>query len=59
VGTRGVVRVGWVPQVRVLAHAAVGAFMTHAGWSSLMESFLFGHPLVMLLNRSQLGSLTV
>ena len=45
---RGVVRVGWVPQVRVLAHAAVGAFLTHAGWSSLMESFLFGHPLVML-----------
>jgi hypothetical protein len=22
--------------------------MTHAGWSSLTESFLFGHPLVML-----------
>ena len=41
-------RVGWVPQVRVLAHAAVGAFLTHAGWSSLTESFLFGHPLVML-----------
>ena len=48
VGRRGVVRVGWVPQVRVLAHAAVGAFMTHVAWSSLMESFLFGHPLVML-----------
>uniref|UniRef100_A0ACD5XR56 Uncharacterized protein n=1 Tax=Avena sativa TaxID=4498 RepID=A0ACD5XR56_AVESA len=48
VAGRGVVRVGWVPQVRVLAHGAVGAFLTHAGWSSLMESFLFGHPLVML-----------
>ncbi|OEL21723.1 putative UDP-rhamnose:rhamnosyltransferase 1 [Dichanthelium oligosanthes] len=45
---RGMVRVGWVPQVRMLAHGAVGAFMTHAGWSSLVESFLFGHPLVML-----------
>nr|CAB3452290.1 unnamed protein product [Digitaria exilis] len=48
VAGQGVVRVGWVPQVRVLAHAAVGGFMTHAGMSSLMESFLFGHPLVML-----------
>ncbi|CAM0954187.1 unnamed protein product [Alopecurus aequalis] len=45
---RGLVRVGWLPQVRVLARAAVGAFLTHAGFSSLMESFLFGHPLVML-----------
>ncbi|CAM0954189.1 unnamed protein product [Alopecurus aequalis] len=44
----GLVRVGWVPQVRLLARGAVGAFLTHAGWSSLMESFLFGHPLVML-----------
>ncbi|XP_037442509.1 putative UDP-rhamnose:rhamnosyltransferase 1 [Triticum dicoccoides] len=48
VSGRGLVRVGWVPQVRVLAHGAVGAFLTHTGWSSLMESFLFGHPLVML-----------
>ncbi|RLN35771.1 putative UDP-rhamnose:rhamnosyltransferase 1 [Panicum miliaceum] len=42
VAGRGVVRVGWVPQVRVLAHSAVGAFMTHAGWSSLVEGLLFG-----------------
>ncbi|CAL5066560.1 unnamed protein product [Urochloa decumbens] len=48
VAGRGVVHVGWVPQVRVLAHAAVGGFFTHAGMSSLMESFLFGHPIVML-----------
>ncbi|CAN6197210.1 unnamed protein product [Urochloa humidicola] len=48
VSGRGVVRVGWVAQVRVLAHAAVGGFFTHAGMSSLTESFLFGHPLVML-----------
>ncbi|XP_044432561.1 UDP-glycosyltransferase 91D1-like [Triticum aestivum] len=48
VGGRGVVRVGWVPQVRILARGAVGAFLTHAGLSSLTESFLFGHPLVML-----------
>ncbi|KAL6659627.1 hypothetical protein ACP70R_002456 [Stipagrostis hirtigluma subsp. patula] len=48
VAGRGVVRAGWVPQVRVLAHGAVGAFMTHAGWSSIVEALLFGHPMVML-----------
>ncbi|RLM85343.1 putative UDP-rhamnose:rhamnosyltransferase 1 [Panicum miliaceum] len=48
VAGRGALRVGWAPQVRVLAHAAVGAFMTHAGWSSLVEGLLFSHPFVML-----------
>ncbi|XP_040381155.1 putative UDP-rhamnose:rhamnosyltransferase 1 [Oryza brachyantha] len=45
---RGVVAMGWVPQVAILAHAAVGAFLTHCGRNSLVEGLLFGNPLVML-----------
>ncbi|XP_037474714.1 uncharacterized protein LOC119352077 [Triticum dicoccoides] len=44
----GVVTMGWVPQISILAHAAVGAFLTHCGRNSLIEGLLFGHPLVML-----------
>ncbi|CAN6373064.1 unnamed protein product [Urochloa humidicola] len=39
---------GWVPQITILAHGAVGAFLTHCGRSSLIEGLLYGHPLVML-----------
>uniref|UniRef100_A0A0E0G1B0 Glycosyltransferase N-terminal domain-containing protein n=1 Tax=Oryza nivara TaxID=4536 RepID=A0A0E0G1B0_ORYNI len=45
---RGMVKTGWVPQLKILAHAAVGAFLTHCGHSSVIEGLRFGHPLVML-----------
>ncbi|KAL6606787.1 hypothetical protein ACP70R_042440 [Stipagrostis hirtigluma subsp. patula] len=37
--------VPWAPQVGVLRHAAVGAFVTHAGWASVMEGVSSGVPM--------------
>ena len=45
---RGLVTMGWAPQTTILAHAAVGAFLTHCGRSSLTEGLLHGRPLITL-----------
>ncbi|KAM1076175.1 hypothetical protein ACFX19_024137 [Malus domestica] len=43
---RGVVVKGWVNQQDILEHVAVGGFVNHCGWNSVMETARKGVPVL-------------
>ncbi|OVA01841.1 UDP-glucuronosyl/UDP-glucosyltransferase [Macleaya cordata] len=45
---RGLVCVGWAPQVEILAHMAIGGCLSHSGWGSIIESLSYGHAQILL-----------
>ncbi|PQM34747.1 beta-D-glucosyl crocetin beta-1 6-glucosyltransferase-like [Prunus yedoensis var. nudiflora] len=46
VGEKGVIVEGWAPQAKILKHSSVGGFVSHCGWSSVLESIKFGVPII-------------
>ncbi|KAI4328122.1 hypothetical protein L6164_020504 [Bauhinia variegata] len=45
---RGVVWTSWAPQLKILGHDSVGGFLTHSGWTSVVEAIQKEKPLVLL-----------
>lgn len=46
IGERGMIVEGWAPQERILKHPSIGAFVTHCGWNSTLESIECGVPII-------------
>ncbi|KAL5836613.1 hypothetical protein ACOSQ3_013782 [Xanthoceras sorbifolium] len=42
---RGII-VDWAPQAKILAHSSTGGFVSHCGWSSIIEAMTYGVPMI-------------
>ncbi|XP_073041422.1 scopoletin glucosyltransferase-like [Primulina eburnea] len=43
---KGLIIRGWAPQILILDHPSIGAFVTHCGWNSVLEGVCAGVPMV-------------
>ncbi|XP_076957385.1 UDP-glycosyltransferase 92A1-like [Bidens hawaiensis] len=43
---QGLVIHNWAPQLEILCHRSTGAFLSHCGWNSVMESLSQGVPII-------------
>ncbi|XP_058081671.1 UDP-glycosyltransferase 91C1-like [Magnolia sinica] len=48
IGNRGVIHMGWAPQLEILAHPSIGGSLFHSGWASIIETIHYGHVLIVL-----------
>ncbi|KAH6808762.1 hypothetical protein C2S51_026545 [Perilla frutescens var. frutescens] len=50
---RGLVVPRWAPQTKILGHPSIAGFVSHCGWSSVIESMYYGVPVIAMPMQSE------